>query len=112
MSDLKMNLEDAIHAFQQQADMSVDRLRGTADSLVEDLKKVHDVLTGDSAKLTVVGADAACMMDFYISYDNVSDVQLNLSGGSGSYSKLVTPLKRGKYRAVILLNRLPDETPL
>jgi hypothetical protein len=110
MPDLKINLDDAVYMLRQQTDAAVERLRSTANGLIDDVKLVIETLSGDMSKLNVNNADAACVLDFYSGYES-RDITMQLSGGYSSHVQLVSPLKKGKYRAVILFNKLPDETP-
>lgn len=108
MPDLKLNIEAAVAALGKQLDNSIESLRGTAERLIEDIKLVASV-HADPMKLNVADADAACVIDFTTSnYNNMRHLELRVEGGHGGYIELASPLQPGKYRAIILLNKIGE----
>jgi hypothetical protein len=111
MPDLKLDVESAVATIGKQLDRSIESLRGTAEGLVSDIKSVAEVLDGPM-RLNIADADAACVIDLTIpNYDsNARYVYLSLdgSGSCGGRVELASPLPSGKYRAVILLNKISE----
>lgn len=110
MPDLKITEELALKALGAAADRAQESLRSTAERLTEELRQAHDALTNPT-KLDVAGADAAVVIDFFCNYDyqgGGGQIALNTPGSNGSYAELRSPLPRGRYRALILINRLPE----
>lgn len=108
MPDLKLDLETAVATIGKQLDRGIENLRGTAGSLIDDLKSVADTLDGPM-KLNIADADAACVLDFTTdNYPARRHVDLRLDGGCGGQVELASPLKPGRYRAIILLNRIGE----
>lgn len=95
MPDLKLDVETAVKTIGRELDRSIENLRGTASSLIDDLKSVAETLDGPM-RVSIADADAACVLDFTTdNYTNRRHLTLR-------------PLPPGKYRAVILLNKIGE----
>lgn len=108
MPDLKLDVESAVAVIGRALDRGIESLRGTAERLTDDIKSVAETLDGPM-RVSIADADAACVIDFTTSnYGNMRNVTLQLDGGCGGRVELASPLPPGKYRAVILLNRIGE----
>ena len=106
MPDLKLDVESAVATIGKQLDRGIESLRGTAEGLIRDIKSVAEVLDGPM-RLNIADADAACVIDFQTdNYPARRHVRLDLDGGCGGYVELANPLPPGRYRAVVLLNKI------
>lgn len=107
MPDLKLNLDTAVATIGKQLDRGIESLRGTAERLIDDLKTAASVLDGPM-KMNIADADAACVIDFTTHSFPSRNITLQLDGGTGGRVELAEPLKPGRYRAVILLNKIGE----
>lgn len=112
MPDLKLDVETAVATISRELDRGIENLRGTASSLIDDLKAVAETLDGPM-RISISDADAACVIDLSIPahYGNHTKyLVLSLDGGGGWNGRveLTSPLAPGKYRAVILLNKIGE----
>lgn len=112
MPDLKLDVESAVAVIGRELDRGIESLRGTAERLTQDIKSVAETLDGPM-RVSIADADAACVIDLvvptnYGSYTKYIELTLNGNGGCGGRVELASPLPPGKYRAVILLNRIGE----
>ena len=107
MPDLKLDLDTAVATIGKQLDRGIESLRGTAESLIDDLKTVAEALDGPM-RVSITDADAACVIDFTTDTYPPRRIELNFGGGFGGRAELAEPLKPGRYRAVILLNKIGE----
>jgi hypothetical protein len=109
MPDLKLDVEAATAALGKQLDYGIENLRQTAERLIDDIKTIVAVQQNPT-KLNINDADAAILIDFFNNYDGTDgQITLQLPGGTGGYARLAKGLPRGKYRAVILINKIDGE---
>lgn len=107
MPDLKLDVETAVATIGRELDRGIGNLRGTAERLIDDLKSVAETIDGPM-RVSIADADAACVIDFTLSFNHSRHVALNLNGGYGGQVELANPLQQGRYRAVILINKIGE----
>lgn len=112
MPDLKLDVETAVSTIGRELDRGIENLRGTASSLIDDLKAVAETLDGPM-RVSISDADAACVIDLripthYGNHTKYVALSFDGSGGLGGRVELASPLPPGKYRAVILLNKIGE----
>lgn len=107
MPDLKLDTETAVATIGRELDRGIESLRGTAARLVEDLKTVSNVKS-DPMLLSIADADAACVIDCTTLGYPVRTIRLELGGGCGGQIDLMSPLPAGRYRAVVLFNKIDE----
>lgn len=112
MPDLKLDVETAIATIGRELDHGIENLRGTAERLTDDIKAVAETLDGPM-RVSITDADAACVIDLVVPVgygNNMRYISLYLDGGAGCGGRveLASPLPPGRYRAVVLLNKIGE----
>lgn len=112
MPDLKLDVETAVATIGRELDRGIESLRRTSTSLIDDLKNVAEMLDGPM-KLNIADADVACVIDFGINVYNTGGsgmrrLELRFENGTGGYVELANGLQQGRYRAVILINKIDE----
>jgi hypothetical protein len=107
MPDLKLDIETAVTALGKQLDYGIESLRRTAEALLGDIRTAAEVLDGPM-KLNIADADSACVIDFSLNYGNARNIELRMNGSDGGHVELASPLPQGRYRAIILLNKIDE----
>jgi len=108
--DLKLTADDAIHILNDAVDNAIEALQDRADSLAEQLRAAAE-FTGE--RFSVGSADAAIVVDFEIAHNwPARSIFLGVDNGfAGRPVQLAHHLEQGKYRALVLINRVPDDEP-
>ncbi len=110
MPDLKLDQKSVIKAIEECAESAVGRLRGLATSLSDDVAAVSEILA-DPKKLDLATSDAAIVIDFENNYGHTRNISLQLDSGVGGHVRLMNPLPSGKYRAIVIINKIQKTTP-
>lgn len=107
--DLKLTPEDAIHIIGREVDGAVERIRDAGEALVKQLTAANTTVK----PIDIAKAEIAAVIDFLNSYDFGGHTQLtlNFNGNGGGYVDLHNGIRRGRYRALILIERLGDNEP-
>jgi hypothetical protein len=109
MPDLKLDTEAAVAKLGKQLDSGIESLRREAERLTGDIRTCAEVLDGPM-KLNIADADAACVVELFVNYPT-RNIEFRIDSGNSGRVELASPLPIGRYRAVILMNRLPDAEP-
>lgn len=114
MPDLKLTREDALKLVKAEADKYVRYLRDEAERIAEMLTATSAALMY-KRPLDIANAEVAAVIELEQqsdSYGYRANIQLSLSGPSGGCcgtTELGRGLRSGRYRAVILIDRIGDE---
>jgi hypothetical protein len=100
--DLKMTAAMAASDLRAEASRQADRLKAYADDLGETLMKIASF---DEERFDASKSDAAVFVDFEVR-GNYSQIQLMAGGQWLGSIDLIASLKTGKYRALLLMNRI------
>lgn len=104
--DLKLTTEMATKRLGQEVEDAIQRIRATGEYLAVQLSDTSTV----TKPVDIAKAEVAVYIDFVQAYDlgPRSQLNLSLSGGSCGYVDLHSGIRRGRYRALILIERLGE----
>lgn len=106
-TDLKITPETAMKQLGREIERALEDIRATGKDLAEQL-----TVAGAAVKpIDLTHAEVAAVIDFTNCYDMIPRTQLSLSfngGGSGGYVDLHNGIRKGRYRALITIERLGD----
>lgn len=104
--DLKLTAEIATKRLGQEVEDAISRIRSTGEDLAVQLSNASAAIK----PIDVAKAEVAAYIDFVQAYYLSTRTQLNLNfnGSSWSYVDLHNGFRPGRYRALILIERLGD----
>ncbi len=105
-TDLKLTPEIATHQLGRDVEGAIERIR----AIGEDLAKELSVASTAVKPIDIAKAEVAAVIDFAQPYENGENyrpqMQLNFSGSGGGSVQLHSGIRKGRYRALILIDRL------
>lgn len=107
MPDLKLDAEVVIARIGRAVDSAIDGLRNEAERIIKDVREVAAVLSTPT-KLDIASSDCAVVIDFHNNYGGKQIELVVGGGGNGGYAQLAHELPKGRYRAIILLNKIDE----
>lgn len=105
-TDLKLTAEDATRALGREVVAAIERIRQTGAELAEQLATASTVIK----PVDIASAEIAGVIDFtqYVDTHYRTQMQLSFGGCGGGYVDLINGIRHGRYRALILVERLGD----
>lgn len=110
MPNLKSTPEDTIAELEREAAAAVAHVERTAERLITEVKEVAAFDRDPIASHVITKADVAGYIDFEMQSSSYSSTQLQVCFGGipMGYIQLTRPLEAGRYRALVLIDRLGD----
>ena len=114
MPDLKLTKEDALKLVGAEADKHMRYFRDEADRIAEQLVATSEALT-QKRPIDIATAEVAAVVEFVQledAHDHRAALHLGLNGprgGGAATTELGRGLRPGRYRAIVLINRIGNE---